>query len=50
MTASAVTQPRRAEDVLRQLQRDRLLERISDTLRLYVEFQEGAGKKRPAAR
>lgn len=43
-------QPRPAEEVLRQLKRDRLLERISETLRQYVEFQEGAGKKRsPAA-
>lgn len=40
--------PRRADEVLLQLKRDRLLEKISETLRQYVEFQETAGKKRPA--
>lgn len=41
--------PRTAAEVLLQLKRDRMLEKISDTLRKYVEFQEGAGKKRSAA-
>jgi len=41
--------PRTADDVLRQLRRDRMLEKISDTLRQYVEFREGAGQTRPAA-
>ena len=41
--------PRTADEVLLQLKRDRLLEKISDTLRQYVEFQESAHKKRPAS-
>ena len=39
--------PRPADEVLLQLKRDRLLEKISETLRQYVEFQQAAGKKRP---
>jgi hypothetical protein len=44
-----LSNPRPAEEVLLQLKRDRLLEKISDTLRQYVEFQESASKKRAAA-
>ena len=44
-----LSNPRPAEEVLLQLKRDRLLEKISDTLRQYVEFQESTHKKRPAA-
>lgn len=40
--------PRRADEVLLQLKRDRLVEKISETLRQYVEFHETASKKRPA--
>lgn len=43
-----LSNPRQADEVLLQLKRDRLLEKISDTLREYVEFQESAHKKRPA--
>ena len=43
-----LSNPRQADEVLLQLKRDRLLEKISDTLREYVEFQESANKKRPA--
>ncbi|WCJ58851.1 hypothetical protein NXS98_14155 [Fontisphaera persica] len=41
--------PQPEEEILLQLKRDRLLEKISNTLREYVEFQEGAGKKRATA-
>ena len=44
-----LSNPRPADEVLLQLQRDRLLEKISETLRQYAEFQESASKKRPAA-
>ena len=44
-----LSNPRPADEVLLQLKRDRLLEKISDTLRQYVEFQESANKKRLAA-
>ena len=44
-----LSNPRPAEEVLLQLKRDRLLEKISDTLREYVEFQKGTNRKRPAA-
>ncbi len=44
-----LSNPRPAEEVLLQLKRDRLLEKISDTLRQYVEFQESTHKKRPVA-
>jgi hypothetical protein len=40
--------PRSAEEVLLQLRRDRLLEKMSDVLRQYVEFQEGARRARSA--
>lgn len=39
-----LSNPRPAEEVLLQLKRDRLLEKISDTLRQYVEFQKSAHK------
>jgi len=41
--------PRGTEEILLQLKRDRLLEKVADTLKDYVEFQEGAGKKRTAS-
>lgn len=44
-----LSNPRSADEVLLQLRRDRLLEKISDTLRQYVELQESTNKKRPAA-
>ena len=36
--------PRTSEEILTQLRRDRLLEKITDALKDYVEFQEGSGK------
>jgi hypothetical protein len=44
-----LSNPRSSEEVLLQLKHDRLLEKISETLRQYVEFQESAHKKRSAA-
>jgi hypothetical protein len=41
--------PQPAEEMLRQIKRDRLLERMEELLKEYVEFQEAAGKKRAAA-
>lgn len=43
-------QPRTTDEISRQLKHDRLLEMIADTLRQYVQFQEGAGRKRTTAR
>lgn len=40
--------PRTVEETLLQLKRDRLVEKISETLRQYVEFQQSTGKKRSA--
>jgi hypothetical protein len=42
-------EPLSLEDVLRQLKRDRLMDKISETLRECVEFHEGARNARPAA-
>jgi hypothetical protein len=41
--------PQSAEEMLLQIKRDRLLERMEGLLKEYVEFQEAAGKKRAAA-
>ena len=40
--------PRTSEEVLLELRRNRMLERISEALRCYVEFQGDTGKKRSA--
>jgi hypothetical protein len=45
-----LSHPRTTEEILLQLKRDRLLEKVADTLKDYVEFQEGTGKKRAASR
>ena len=44
-----LSHPRPADEVLLQLKRDRLLEKISEALRQYVDFQESSHKKRPAS-
>jgi len=44
-----LVEPRLAEEVLLQLKRDRLLEKISEALKEYVEFQAGTDNARPAA-
>ncbi len=41
--------PQPAQEILLQIKRDRLLARMEEILNDYVEFQEGAGKKRAAA-
>jgi hypothetical protein len=41
--------PQPAEEILLQIKRDRLLARMEEIINDYVEFQEAAGKKRPAA-
>jgi hypothetical protein len=41
--------PQSAEEILLQIKRDRLLERMEGLLKEYVEFQEATGKKRTAA-
>ena len=38
-----------SEETLRQLKRDRLLARMEELLKEYVEFQEGEGRKRASA-
>jgi hypothetical protein len=38
--------PRTPEEVLLQVRRDRLLEKISENLQEYVKFQEGANRSR----
>jgi len=38
-----------SEETLRQLRRDRLLARMEELLKEYVEFQEGAGQERASA-
>jgi len=43
-------QPRTTEEVLSQLKRDRLLEKIAEALREYVQFQEDADKKKLGSR
>lgn len=45
-----LVEPRSTEEVLQQLRRDRLLEKIADALKEYVEFQQGTDKARPATR
>jgi hypothetical protein len=42
--------PRPTEEILAQLRRDRVLDRIAQSLKDYVEFQEGPGKKRASSR
>jgi len=41
--------PQSAEEILLQIKRDRLLEKMEELLKEYVEFQEAAGNKRVAA-
>jgi len=41
--------PQSAEEMLLQIKRDRLLERMEGLLKEYVEFQEATSKKRAAA-
>jgi hypothetical protein len=42
--------PRTPDEILLQLRRDRLLEKMSEALKAYVEFKEGQDKERASAR
>ncbi len=41
--------PRSVEDILRQLKHDRVLQKMAEALKDYVEFRQDANKKRPAS-
>ena len=41
--------PPSEDEMLRRIKRDRLLEKLSEALREYVEFEEGASQKRATA-
>ena len=41
--------PPNEEEMLRRIKRDRLLEKLSEALREYVEFEEGTSQKRATA-
>jgi pyruvate/2-oxoacid:ferredoxin oxidoreductase beta subunit len=41
--------PQAAEEILRQIKRDRIVEKMQDLLKEYVEFQESTSQKRASA-
>ena len=46
---NVLSHPQSSEDILVQIKRDRLLEKMESLLREYVQFQEATGQKRAAA-